>query len=526
MQENNFKYKIGIEPYDGDEPYLFISYSHVDTEKVDGVLRKLDREKFRIWYDDAMEIGDDFREELKQRIIKSCAVIVFISTSSMASKFCGMEIITAFKYDKKIYPLYLEDNIDIPASLRFILENLQHVKSEGIHTEKYIAKLISGLPTEAMRALEVKSGVLVKCKDGSPSITVPSGVTEIGPAAFKNCEKLESINFGDELRTIRNEAFRGCKMLREVRLGKQIKSVGDSVFRDCIKLTSVVIENGEIEVGERAFENCASLSAITLPDNMAEIYGGVFNSCKSLESIKLPESLIVLGESSFADCAKLKEIVIPEHVSKIDDMVFSGCTGLSDVVFAGEVQKFGKNAFKDCLSLKRIFIPASVNFMGMSPFRGCKNLSEIVADPKSKNYKTVENVLFNKSKSKLICFPACSEKTEYEVPDSVTNISDWAFCDCENLKKVTIPDSVSEIGEGAFYNCASLVEVIIPESVTRIDDIAFRGCTAMKKLVIPDSVSEFGWGVLNGCDDVTVICSETSIAAAYCRKKNIKYHSL
>lgn len=520
----DYKDKISIEPYEGDEAYLFVSYSHVDTKMVNEVVEALDREKYRMWYDDAMEIGDDFREELKERIKNCCGVLVFISDNSMASKYCGMEIITAFKYDKRIYPVYLSETAVIPNSLRFILDNLQHVKSEGIHIDKYMQKLISSLPTEAMRALHVENGVLVKCKDGSPSLTIPAGVTEIGVAAFKNCEKLEKIEFGKELRLIKGEAFRGCKGLKEVRFNRQIRSVGDSVFRDCINLERVIVENGEIEIGERAFENCAKLKYISLPDSMAEIYGGVFNSCKSLENIKLPDSLIVLGESSFADCAKLKEIEIPPYVAKIDDMVFNGCIGLESVIFKGNVQKIGKNAFKDCSSLKSIFIPASVNFMGTSPFRGCKNLVEIKADPKSKNYKTVDSVLFNKSKSKLICFPACTDIVEYMIPDSVTNISDWAFCDCESLKKVTIPDSVYEIGEGAFYNCTSLKELIIPESVSRIDDIAFRGCTSLETLVIPDSVVDFGWGVLNGCENVTVICSDNSAAASYCDKKNIKHH--
>lgn len=522
--QGNEKFKISMEPYEGDEPYLFVSYSHMDTQKVDNVMRILDREKFRMWYDDAMEIGDDFRAELRSKIEKSCGVLVFISENSMNSKFCGMEIITAFKYNRRIYPVYLSDTVEIPVALRFILENLQHVKSEGINTDKYIQKLITSLPTDAMRALEIKDGVLTKCKDGSAAITIPSGVTEIGFAAFKNCEKLERINFGSELKIIRNEAFRGCKNLKEVHFGKQIKAVGDSVFRDCISLTRVVVENGEMEIGERAFENCAGLADIELPDTMAEIYGGVFNSCKSLESIKLPASLIVLGESSFADCAKLKEIEIPKHVAKIDDMVFNGCTGLEKVTFSGDIQKFGKNAFKDCMSLKSIYIPASVNFMGTSPFRGCKNLSEIVADPRSKNYKTVGSVLFNKSKSKLICFPACSDCAEYAVPDSVTDINDWAFCECSSLKSLAIPDSVYEIGEGAFYNCTGLKEIVIPESVNRIDDIAFRGCVSLEKLVIPDSVTELGWGILNSCDNVTVICSDNSVAARYCEKKNIKHH--
>ncbi|MBR4420398.1 MAG: toll/interleukin-1 receptor domain-containing protein [Clostridia bacterium] len=66
--EKKFTHKISIESYSGNEPFLFISYSHADTEMVDKILRVIDKEKYRMWYDDTMEIGEDFRNELKSKI--------------------------------------------------------------------------------------------------------------------------------------------------------------------------------------------------------------------------------------------------------------------------------------------------------------------------------------------------------------------------------------------------------------------------------------------------------------------------
>ena len=525
MKENEKKFhKISIESYDGTEPYLFISYSHADTEMVDKVLRIIDREKYRLWYDDTMEIGEDFRTELKNKIEHCYAVLLFVSKASMGSKFCGMEIISAFKYDKRIYPVFIEDDVEIPASIKMIFDNLQHVKSENIfESERYIQKLIDSLPIETMRSLNVTDGVLTRCKDGSAKLSIPSDVHEIGEASFKNCEKLENITIGETVVSIANEAFRGCKLLQNIELKNNIKKIGESAFRDCISLKSAVIENDEVEIGERAFENCSSLSQITLPSGMAEIYGGVFNSCKALESITLPSELTIMGESSFADCVKLKSIEIPEKVTKIDDMVFNGCVGLEEIKLGENITKIGKNAFKDCASLKSITIPSQVNSIGVSPFRGCKNLASIKVDLKNKSFKSVDNILFNKSKSKLICYPSCIDNDSYAIPDSVTTVSDWSFCECSSLKSITIPDSVEEIGEGAFYKCSSLEEIVIPDSVTRIDDIAFRECVNLKRIVIPDSVREFGWGVFNGCEHVVVVCSDNSTAATMCVKKNIRH---
>lgn len=518
-------YTLGdLVSYEGNEPYIFISYSHADTDEVYTFLKYIEREKFRIWYDDTMEIGEDFRAELRTKIEGCSAFLLFISKASMNSKYCGMEIITAFKNNKKIYPVYLDETVEIPPALKMILENIQHVKGYSRSSlDKYVQKLISGLPVETMRSLEVKDGVLLSCKDGSDEISIPGGVSVIGESAFKNCEKLVKVHLGDEVSTIRREAFRGCKSIEEIHLPENISFVGESTFRDCISLKSMVADNKDIEIGERAFENCAQLSSVSLKNEMTEIYGGVFNSCKALAHIDLPEMLTILGESSFADCISLSEIFVPDRVTKIDDMVFNGCIELRKIRLPESLLKIGKNAFKDCISLASINIPASVFSMGAGPFRGCNSLSEITVDPKSRSFKAVDNVLFNKNKSILICYPPKIESKEYSIPDSVVTISDWAFCGCKSLEEINIPDSVYEIGEGAFYMCESLKELIIPDSVVKIDDTAFRGCSSLTRLVIPDSVKEFGWGLFNGCSKLRVICSDGSAAAAYCDSKDIPH---
>ncbi|MBE6959410.1 MAG: TIR domain-containing protein [Ruminococcaceae bacterium] len=527
MSENKMNaniVNIGLPSYEGDEPYIFVSYSHVDSVMVREVLQRIDREKFRFWYDDTMEIGEDFRQELQDKVQRCHAFLLFVSPASMQSKYCGMEIITAFKHNKRIYPVYLDDNTEIPGALKLILENLQHVKGGSIQKDtRYLDKLIASLPPETMRSLQIDTDVLLRCKDGSNRLTVPDGVRVIGAGAFKNCEKLEKLDVGNTTEIMMAEACRGCKRLEGFVLPKNVRSVGESAFRDCTSLRFVIVENEEIELGERAFENCAALQDVQLADGISEIYGGVFNSCKSLESIRLPRELTVLGESSFADCVSLKKIDIPRSVTKIDDMVFNGCIALERVDMKDKITKIGKYAFKDCKSLKKIFLPRSVNFIGVGPFRGCTNLVEIEVDPKSRYFKAVDNVLFNKNKSVLYAFPPQMPQSSYAIPDSVTVVSAWAFCDCRNLEEVIIPDSVTEIGEGAFYQCESLHCVVIPDSVDKIDDTAFRGCSNLERVEIPDSVLDFGWGIFNGCDKIHVICSDSSAAARYCDKKNIPH---
>lgn len=79
---------------------------------------------------------------------------------------------------------------------------------------------------------------------------------------------------------------------------------------------------------------------------------------------------------------------------------------------------------------------------------------------------------------------------------TVTEIEDYAFRDCLNLKKVTIPGTVKRIGLAAFDYCTSLYSVTMSEGLTEISWNAFRGCK-MLDLEIPNSVLFIGSGAFD-----------------------------
>ena len=516
-----------FEAYTGKEPYLFVSYSHRDTAKVYPILDALYDRKYRLWYDESCETGNDFRDELRERIEGSEAVLLFVSESSMSSPFCGMEIIVARENGKRLYPIYL-DNAAVPPAFQILLANTHHGSSDNM--DKLIKSMVRDLPAVTMDRLTTEGAILKKCEDNGKTIEVDEGIREISAEAFKGRRALHNIKLPESLESIGLESFRGCTNLKEMYIPENTVRIGESAFRDCTDMKKLKIKNNCIKIGERAFENCADLEDVELPQGLTEIYGGVFNSCKSLKKIDLPKKLTILGESAFSDCIVLESIDIPATVTKIDDLAFNGCTSMAKVELHEGLKKIGKSAFKNCRSLTKITLPATVTSISNAPFRGCESLKSIKVESKNKYYKSEPNkregndhVLFNKNKSVIIAYPASSREVQYDIPDSVTIISDWAFCECKKLNRITIPDSVHEIGEGAFCNCALLDEVEVPDSVTVIDDCAFRGCTSLEKVVIPSTVTELGWGLFDGCENtVTVYCDEGSLVQDYCRRNGIR----
>lgn len=516
-----------FEAYTGDEPYLFVSYSHRDVEQVYPILDALYDRKYRIWYDESCENGSDFREELRTRIQNSEAVLLFVSAASMASPFCGMEIIVACECGKRLFPIYLDDAA-VPPAFELLLANTHHSTTND--PERLMRVMVRDLPAVTMDRLTTEGGYLKRCEDNGRTIAVDDGVVVICSGAFKNRKALHNIYLPNSLEKIESESFRGCSALEEMVVPENVTRIEDSAFRDCINMKSLrILSPDNVKIGERAFENCVSLKSVELPETLTELYGGVFNSCKSIQRIHLPQKLTILGESAFSDCVGLEEIAIPEAVTKIDDLAFNGCTSLSNVTLHSGLKKIGKSAFKNCKALTHIDIPATVSSIDSALFRGCEAMRSIRVDSRNKYYKSAPNkregsdhVLFNKNKSLLIAYPASSREVQYDIPDSVTMISDWAFSECKKLSRITIPDTVREIGEGAFCNCALLDEVEIPDSVEKIDDCAFRGCVNLERVIIPSSVTDIGWGLFDGCEkSVTVFCDDGSEIQRYCQRNGI-----
>lgn len=77
----------------------------------------------------------------------------------------------------------------------------------------------------------------------------------------------------------------------------------------------------------------------------------------------------------------------------------------------------------------------------------------------------MDGVLFNKYKSKIIYYPIGKETKSYIIPDSVTELEDYAFQNCSNLTSISIPNSDLDIGRFAFENCTIVIFYVKSENL-------------------------------------------------------------
>ena len=319
------------------------------------------------------------------------------------------------------------------------------------------------------------------------NVTIPNGVTNIGIGAFDNCRKLISISIPNCVTSIGDYAFSSCYGLTRITIPESVKIISEFVFSDCRNLTNIRIPGSVTSICKGAFRGCTSLTSITIPNGVTSIGGSAFDGCTSLTSITIPNSVTRILGDTFRDCSNLTSVTLPESLTYIG------------------------SAFGGCTSLTSITIPNSVTYVDAYAFAGCTSLTEIKVAVENPNYVSVNGVLYNKSRTVLICYPAGKKDKNYKILDSVTAINRYAFYGCTSLASIMIPDSVTEICESAFSGCTSLTSITIPDSVMSIARFTFYYCANLKSIKIPNSVTNIGESAFGGCTSLTSITIPNSV---------------
>ena len=179
-----------------------------------------------------------------------------------------------------------------------------------------------------------------------------------------------------------------------------------------------------------------------------------------------------------ADCTK--DVVIPEFVSNGNSEFRIETFGIGSVVFTNEASSI----------VESITIPKTIKIINKNVLAGCPNLKTVIVDSENPYYDSREscNAIITTSQNR------------YFTPNTLI-----AGC-----KATTIPNSVVEIGENAFYNCQSLETITIPNSITKIGISAFNACTALSAITLSENLTAIGEWAFDDCNNlIEVVCYAT-----------------
>mgnify|MGYP004477950205 CR=1 FL=1 len=183
-----------------------------------------------------------------------------------------------------------------------------------------------------------------------PSVVTFAGdqykVTAVGNEAFKECDGLQSITFGENVTTIGDRAFSACTQLTEVVLPQGLTSIGDFAFIYCSGLKTIDIPNSVTNLGVCCFSLCITATSLKIGSGVSTIPLNAFESCYVLTSVVIPKNVNLIKNYAFADCRKLASVtILSDAISITGSDVFRDCSALDSLVFGESVNTIRSSSF-------------------------------------------------------------------------------------------------------------------------------------------------------------------------------------
>ena len=201
----------------------------------------------------------------------------------------------------------------------------------GEEEDLVIPAVLDGHPVTAVGLLELWTVYVT-------SVTIPEGVTEIGPFAFEECYDLEEVRLPSTLRSIGQSSFSLCG-IRELTLPEGLLNIGREAFEGS-DLETVLLPSTVRNITGNPFVRCGSLRAIDVsPDNpfFASVGGVLYDRAGERlicwpadlrrDRCEIPAGTRVIGREAFAYTDHPFEAVLPEGVTTLEYYAFAYCAG-------------------------------------------------------------------------------------------------------------------------------------------------------------------------------------------------------
>ena len=77
---------------------------------------------------------------------------------------------------------------------------------------------------------------------------------------------------------------------------------------------------------------------------------------------------------------------------------------------------------------------------------------------------------------------------EVNLPENITELGPFSFCQCDCLKHVIFPNGIQSSGDGAFKECKVLENTVLPFTVNSIGCQAFARCNSLRMVELTGGI--------------------------------------
>ena len=347
---------------------------------------------------------------------------------------------------------------------------------------------------------EIEENRIMRYLGHSKKVVVPEGIEELESSSFWDNQFIEEVVLPDSLTNIGGDTFYNCKNLRKINIPKNVSLMGNNPFAGCPNIVVsnyspfFVMENGALYTADKKTMIYCSIigdeDEFVIPECVKVICKHTFFLCDRFKKITLPKSLEKMENNPFSGCSKLELINNSNAYFIQDDVIYNGfktsVVGTlnkiksDNLVLLDGIKTINRNSFWNCKGIKRIVFPKSLEDIGYNPFVGCSNIH---FESHSPYYKVVDDVLYNKDQTKIVCYPSWKAVGDVKLPESVITLERGAFSGCSEMTSINL-HNVNIINKSCFTNCSLLKNVYCSDLITYIGEWAFAYCSNLEKVSV------------------------------------------
>lgn len=404
--------RCAVKPYEGNENYIFISYSHQDKQAVFPIIERLVRDGYRVWYDEGIDPGSEWPEIIATYLNGCSLCIACISENSLNSHNCRREINFALSKKKPFISVMLEP-IEMSLGMEMQLSSTQSVFKYAFQNEdEFFAKLYNAKSLSSccrvtgaseIKATDAKAEQRVQ--EDSDSASEKEFGNEKEPSHSSTIVKKEKSpeHFApvieDEKKTepVHQTSGRAEKKRKKVivaavlfGLGIAALFIGFHIFGSVTigekkvskRETSVILQDEILTVNDmKAICSVRNLKYLSISDCVidddamkyfskisAPVTNLILENCTGWEDCSSISDLVHLNRLAVTECdmsdGQLRGIRF-ENLSELNDIDLSGNAEVSDIAPLAALEKLEKltvdrtavhdfSALKECRNLQNV----------------------------------------------------------------------------------------------------------------------------------------------------------------------------